>query len=125
MVSPRCLKVGEEVRRVLADILQQGIFHMPGLDAYFVTVTEVRMSSDLRLAKVFIFPLGFAYSETVMVIKLLDMEKPFLRRKLGQKIHLKFIPELTFRADKTFDTSSKIDSLLGTKKVRKDVERDR
>lgn len=115
--------MGEEVRRVLADIFQQGIFHTHGLDAYIITVTEVRMSPDLRLAKAFVVPLGVG-CDVKTLLTLLKAEKPFLRRQLGQKMHLKFTPELVFIEDKSFDAAASIEGLIGAVRVDQDLVSD-
>lgn len=107
---------------MLAELFQQGIFHTPGLEAYMITVTEVRMSPDLRLAKAFIVPLGGGDMKALLA--LLKAEKSFLRRQIGQKMHLKFTPELAFREDKSFDTASSIEGLIDSERVRQDLTSD-
>ncbi|MEM7124122.1 MAG: 30S ribosome-binding factor RbfA [Pseudomonadota bacterium] len=106
----RQLRVGEEIRHVLAEIIARGELRDPALSGRPITVTEVRMSRDLRYATVFVLPLGG--EETDEVIAGLDRAKPFLRSQIGRQVRLRFTPDLTFRADRGYEYAARIDQLL-------------
>ena len=108
--SQRQLRVGEELRHALAGILGRGEMRDPGLEDVPITVTEVRMSPDLRNATVFITPLGGG--EVQAVIEALNRARPFLRRRVAQAVRLKYVPDLAFRADQSFDEAERIAALL-------------
>lgn len=99
--SQRCLKVGEEIRRLLSTIFQTYFFEDAALRSGSVTVTEVQMSPDLKHAKVFFLPLGGASKKEMLGG--LRTEAPKIRHLLGQKIRLRHVPALDFRIDETFD----------------------
>jgi ribosome-binding factor A len=99
--SQRCLKVGEEIRRLLASVFQHYFFEDPSLSGGSVTVTEVQMSPDLKHAKVFFLPLGGACQKEMLGA--LRQEAPKIRHLLGKKIRLRHVPALDFRIDETFD----------------------
>jgi len=121
-LSQRQLRVGEMVRHVLAGILVRGDIHDDDLAKYVVTVPEVRMSPDLRLATVFVTPLGGEGAK--LVVKSLARNKRFIRGCLAQEINLKYVPDLRFLYDDTFDEVSRIDKLMRTSKVQRDLEND-
>ena len=121
--SQRQLRVGEELRHALAWILERGEVRDPDLKGVSVTVTEVRVSPDLRKATVFVFPLGGG--ETEAVVTGLTRARPFLRRHVANAVRLKFVPDITFRADTSFDEASRIDTLLRDPAVARDLEEDR
>lgn len=108
--SQRQLRVGEEVRHALARVLERGNIRDPGLAGVSVTVTEVRVSPDLRNATAFVVPLGGG--ETEPVLAALNRARPYLRRAIGQAVKLRSVPDLKFEADASFDTAARIDSLL-------------
>ena len=108
--SQRQLRVGEELRHALAGVLGRGEMRDPGLEDVPITVTEVRMSPDLRNATVFITPLGGG--EVQAVIEALNRARPFLRRRVAQAVRLKYVPDLAFRADQSFDEAERIAALL-------------
>ena len=108
--SQRQLRVGEELRHALAGVLGRGEMRDPGLEDVPITVTEVRMSPDLRNATVFITPLGGG--EVQAVIEALIRARPFLRRRVAQVVRLKYVPDLAFRADQSFDEAERIAALL-------------
>jgi len=118
--SPRVLKVGEEMKRVLSLYFQQGEFHNAALSTYIVVVAEVRMSSDLKVAKVYVTTLGAAPGADFF--KLLNHEKTFVRRYVAGQMHLKYVPELIFKDDTVVRQSSHIDALLHLPNVRRDLE---
>ncbi len=118
--SQRQLRVGELVRHALADILSQGVVHDEVLERHVITVPEVRMSPDLRLATIYVMPLGgFDRDE---VLRALDAHKKFLRGEIAHRINLKFAPDVRFRIDDTFDEAARIDELLKRPEVRRDLD---
>ena len=117
--SQRQLRVGELVRRTLSDVLMRGDVHDPDLSGVSVTVGEVRMSPDLRIATVFVLPLGGA--NTQMVIKALARSAHELRRAVNKAVKLKFSPELRFLADESFDRMDETREMLGRDRVRRDL----
>ncbi len=117
--SQRMLRVGEVVRHVMADIISRGVIDDPVLESHVVTVPEVRMSPDLKLATVYVMPLGGRDIEPVVAA--LDRHRKLLRSELAQKVNLRFAPEVRFRADESFEKSSRIDRLLETPEVRRDL----
>jgi len=117
--SQRQLRVGEELRHALAWILERGDIRDPGLGGAAVTVTEVRISPDLRNATAFVMPLGGA--DIPNVVEALNRAAPFVRRQVGKAVKLKRLPNLTFTADTTFDEAGRIDDLLKTPDVARDL----
>jgi ribosome-binding factor A len=120
--SQRQLRVGEQVRHALADILAQGIVHDADLEGHIITVPEVRMSPDLKLATIYVMPLGGR--DTELIITALDRNKKFLRGEVARRVNLKFAPDLRFRVDERFDEAERIEKLLRTPAVQKDLEQD-
>ncbi len=118
--TQRQLRVGELLRHVLVDILGRGELRDPDLVGASVTVTEVRISPDLRNAAVFVMPLGG--SRTEEVVAALGRATPYLRRMIGQSVTMKYNPALRFMADHTFDEGSKIEGILRSPKVSRDLE---
>ena len=118
--SQRQLRVGELVRHAVSEILTQGNFHDPILGSQAITVPEVRMSPDLRNATVFVMPLGGGDAKTV--IDALTRNSKYLRGQLAQKMSQKFTPALTFTEDKSFDTYGRIDELLRSPRVARDLD---
>jgi len=120
--SVRLLKVGERVRHILSELLARGEAHDDVLRAHNIAVTEVRMSPDLRNAKVYVKPL-LGEDEDV-VVKALKTNTAFFQREVAQRLGLKFAPKLQFRADESFDEASRIESLLDDPRVRRDLDED-
>ena len=118
--SVRLLKVGERVRHILSELLARGEAHDEVLRAHTIAVTEVRMSPDLRNAKVYVKPL-LGEDEDV-VVKALRTNTAFFQREVAQRLGLKFAPKLQFRPDESFDEASRIESLLDDPKVRRDLD---
>ena len=108
--SQRQLRVGELVRHAVSQVLERGEVHDPEIAGKSITVTEVRMSPDLKLATAYVMPLGG--KDDVGVVEALGRVAPFLRRRIGGFVALKFLPKLRFVADETFDHASRIDALL-------------
>ncbi len=120
--SQRQLRVGELIRHKLAEMLSRGDIHDDVLASHVVTVPEVRVSPDLKLATVYIIPLGG--SDTEQVLEALNRRKKYIRTEIAHAVNLKFAPEIRFRRDETFDEASRIDQLLSDPKVRQDVDKD-
>ena len=118
--SQRQLRAGELVRHALADVLRHETLSEPALQGAPITVTEVRMSPDLRHAVCFVEPLGGVHAPEV--VEALNRSARFLRGRLGHAIELKFTPDLKFVHDETFDAAAAIDRLLANPRVRRDVE---
>ncbi len=120
--SVRTLRVGEQVRHVLSDILARGDVHDELLDTHPVSVTEVRMSPDLRHATVFVKPLLGANEEAV--IKALRTNTAYLQREVAARVQQKYAAKLKFLADESFDEGTHIDTLLRAPKVAQDLAED-
>jgi len=120
--SQRQLRVGELIRHKLAEMLARGDIHDEVLAAHVVTVPEVRLSPDLKLATAYVMPLGGEDIEPV--IEALNRHKRFIRGEVAHAVNLKFAPDIRFRRDETFEEASRIDALLASPKVRQDVEKD-
>jgi len=118
-LSVRVLKVGERVRHILSELLARGEAHDLVLSAANIAVTEVRMSPDLRNAKVFVKPL--LGEEEAVILKALQVNTAFFQREVAKRLGLKFAPKLQFRADESFDEASRIDQLLDDPKVKRDL----
>jgi len=120
--SVRLLRVGEQVRHVLADILMRGEVHDDLLANHPVSVTEVRMSPDLRHATVFVKPLLGA--DEAQVLKALRTNTAFLQRSVASRVNTKYAAKLKFLADESFDEGSHIDAILRSPSVSRDLGRD-
>jgi ribosome-binding factor A len=120
--SQRQLRVGELVRHALADLLARGDVHDPVIEGHLITVPEVRMSPDLRLATVYVMPLAGRDTEQVMAA--LERNKKFLRGEVSHAVNLKFAPDLRFHIDDRFDEAERIDKLLRSPQVARDLEKD-
>ena len=120
--SQRQLRVGELVRHKLAEMLSRGDIHDDVLASHVVTVPEVRLSPDLKLATVYIISLGGTNTE--QVLDALNRHKKYIRGEIAHAVNLKFSPELRFRRDETFDEASRIDELLSNPQVHHDVDKD-
>jgi ribosome-binding factor A len=120
--SQRVLRVGELIRHALADMLTRGEVHDPTLEGHMITVPEVRMSPDLKLATVYVMPLGGRDGKDV--IAALDRNKRFLRGEIAHRVNLKFAPDLRFRMDDRFDEAARIDKLLASPAVARDLRKE-
>lgn len=118
--SVRTLRVGEQVRHVLSEILQRGDVHDDTLASHLVSITEVRMSPDLRHATVFVKPL-LGKDEDV-VLKALRTNTAFLQREVARRVNMKYAAKLKFIADESFDEGSHIDALLRAPGVARDLD---
>ena len=117
--SQRTLRVGELIRHALADMFSRGEVHDPVLEGHMITVPEVRMAPDLRLATVYVMPLGGRDAE--QVIAALERNKKFLRGEIAHRVNLKFAPDIRFRIDERFDEAERIAKLLATPAVKRDL----
>jgi ribosome-binding factor A len=119
--SQRQLRVGEELRHALAHILERGEVHDPGLAGVSVTVTEVRVSPDLRNATAFIMPLGGGDDADADAVEALTRAKGFIRRRLAEMVRLRVTPAFSFRLDGSFDEAGHIEDLLRRPEVARDL----
>lgn len=119
--SQRQLRVGELIRHKLAEMLARGEIYDDLLASHVVTITEVRMSPDLRLATAYVMPLGG--KDTKIVLEALTRHSKFIRSEIAHAVDLRVAPEVRFREDETFEEVSRIDRLLHSEKVRRDVEK--
>lgn len=118
--SQRQQRVGELVRHALAEVLSRGDIQDPVLAGHVITVPEVRMSPDLRLATAYVMPLGG--QDERPVLDALERNRKALRTEVAHRLsNLRYAPELRFRRDETFDEMARIDALLRSDKVRRDV----
>jgi|SRR5690625_3004448 len=120
--SQRQLRVGELIRRTLADLLLRGDLHDPDLAGASITVGEVRTSPDLRVATVFVLPLGGHDAERILAA--LNRARSEIRRNLAREIRLKFSPDLRFVLDETFDQMDRTREMLSDERVQRDLDRD-
>ncbi|WP_262692184.1 30S ribosome-binding factor RbfA [Kordiimonas aestuarii] len=120
--SLRLLRVGENVRHAISAILQRGDVQDPDIAGTSVTVSEVRVSPDLRNATVFVMPLGG--DPKGVVTKALNKNAAFLRGEMSKVVHMKYMPRLKFIIDESFDEASHIDLLLRDPRVQRDLDHD-
>ena len=118
--SQRQQRVAELVRHALAEVLSRGDIQDPVLASHVVTVPEVRMSPDLRLATAYVMPLGGRDEKPVL--QALARHRKVLRQEVARRVNLKFAPDLRFMRDETFDEASRVDALLRSEKVRRDLQ---
>lgn len=118
--TQRQLRVGELVRHCISDLLSRREIHDDALERSIVTIPEVRMSNDLRIATVYVMPLGGGDEE--LIIKALAANQKFIRGVVARAVNLKFAPDLRFVKDKSFDEGMRMDALLDSEQVRRDIE---
>jgi ribosome-binding factor A len=118
--SQRQLRVGELVRHAMAELLTRGDVHDPVIETHLITVPEVRMTADLRLATIYIMPLAGRDADKVLAA--LEHNKKYLRGEIAQRINLKFAPDLRFRVDDRFAEAERIDKLLRSPAVKRDLD---
>ncbi len=119
--SQRQLRVGELIRHRIAEMLARGEIHDDTLATHVITVPEVRLSNDLKLATIFIMPLGG--EDVKPVLEALEKHRKYVRGEVAKSINLKFAPDIRFRFDETFDEATRIDRLLDSPKVRQDTSK--
>jgi ribosome-binding factor A len=119
--SQRMLRIGEMVRHKLSELLIRSEIHDDVLASHVVSISEVRISTDLKLATAYVLPLGG--KDTAAVLAALEKHKKFIRAEIAQTLDLRYAPDIRFREDETFDEVSRIDRLLYSEKVRRDVEK--
>ena len=120
--SQRQLRVGEELRHLLAELLRPGELRDPALREATVTVTEVRLSPDLRNATAFVMPLGG--QDEPRLLAAMRRAAPWFRARVGEKAQLRYAPEIRFEIDRTFDEADRIGSLLRRPDVARDLKDD-
>ena len=118
--SQRQLRVGEMLRHALSDILREREIRDPDLEGVSVTVTQVKPSPDMRHATAFVQPLGGENAE--VIVEALNRHRSFLRGELGHSIELKFTPELRFVEDTSFAEAQRIERILHSEKVARDLK---
>jgi ribosome-binding factor A len=117
--SQRQLRVGELVRHSLAEMLTRGEVHDPVLESHMITIPEVRMSPDLKLATVYVMPMGGRDAQAV--IDAFERNKKFLRGEVAHRVNLKFAPDIRFRIDERFEEAERIEKLLHSPEVARDL----
>ena len=121
--SQRQLRVGELIRHELAEMLSRGDIHDPVIEGHMITVPEVRVTPDLRLATIYVMPLGGRDLEAV--IEALERNKRYVRGVIAQRVNLKFAPEIRFHIDERFEEAERIEKLLRTPAVQRDLGGDK
>ena len=119
--SLRVLRVGELIRHKLAEMLMRGEIHDDVLASHVMTMPEVRMSPDLRLATAYVMPLGGKDAEPVL--DALERNNRYIRGEIAETVNLRFAPEIRFRVDKSFEEVNRIEQLLASAKVRQDLDK--
>jgi len=117
--SQRMLRVAELIRHAMAELLSRGEINDPDLEGLVVTVPSVKMSPDLKLASIFVMPMGGRGRDTIVTT--LERHKKYLRGEIAQRVNLKFAPEIRFRVDESFENADRIDALLHSPKVAQDL----
>jgi len=117
--SQRQLRIGEVIRHALAEMLARGDIHDDVLARHVVTVPEVRLSSDLKLATCFIMPLGGGDAKPVL--KALNDHKRYIRGEIAHRVNLKYAPDIRFLQDESFAEAERVDAILYSDKVRQDI----
>ena len=116
------LRVGELVRHALASVFARGEVEDPALIGAVITVPEVRMTPDLKLANAYVMPLGG--ERAAEIVDALNRHRKFIRGRIAPELELKFAPEVRFFVDDTFDEFGRIDALLRTERVQRDLYKD-
>ncbi len=118
--SQRALRAGEVIRHAVAEIFSRGEVHDPVIESHLITVPEVRMSPDLRLATIYVMPLG-GHDEK-QVLAALERNKRYLRGEIAHRVKMKFAPDIRFRIDERFDEAERIEELLRSPEVKRDLD---
>ena len=119
--SQRQLRAGELVRHAMAEILVRGDVHDPVIETHLITIPEVRMTGDLRLATIYVMPLGG--HDTAKVLEALERNKRYLRGEIARRVNLKFAPDIRFRIDERFAEATRIEKLLRSPSVSRDLHK--
>ncbi len=119
--TQRMLRVGEQIRHVLAELLSRGEIHDEVIASHVITIPQVRMSPDLRMATAYVMPLGG--EDIPEVIAALNRHARFIRGHVAGRLSLQFSPEVRFRHDETFSEVMRIEQLLASPKVRQDTDK--
>ncbi|MGO9007543.1 MAG: 30S ribosome-binding factor RbfA [Beijerinckiaceae bacterium] len=119
--SQRMLRIAELIRHTMSDLLTRGTINDPLLEGRVISVPDVRMSPDLKLATIYILPLGG--KDMNEVVAALDQHRKFLRGEIAKRINLKFAPDIRFKADQSFEYGTKIDALFNEPKVTQDLQK--
>ena len=119
--TQRMLRVGELIRHRIVELLARGELHDAVLASHVITIPEVRLSPDLKLATVYVMPLGG--NDVKPVVEALARNKKYLRAAVAAALNLRYAPDLRFKEDKTFEEATRIDRLLDSPKVRQDIEK--
>lgn len=121
--SQRMLRVGEQVRAAITQVLQRGEVRDPLVEKTVISISEVRMSPDLKIATAYVTPLGVA--DHAAIIEALNKHAKFIRGRLGPQLRqMKYMPDIRFRDDTSFDNYQKIDALLRSPEVSRDLDPD-
>ncbi|MGC2043306.1 MAG: 30S ribosome-binding factor RbfA [Pseudolabrys sp.] len=120
--SQRQLRVGELVRHALADMLTRGDVHDSVIEAHMITIPEVRVTADLRLATIYLIPMGGRDAEEVVAA--FERHKKYLRAEIAHRINLKFAPDIRFRVDDRLAEAERIERLLSSPDVKRDLKPD-
>jgi ribosome-binding factor A len=120
--SQRMLRVGELVRHALAAMFARGEVEDEALRGAVITVPEVRMTPDLKLANAYVMPLGGVHAEEIVAA--LNRHRKFIRGRVAPQINMKYAPEVRFFVDDTFDEAGRIDELLRSERVQRDLDGD-
>lgn len=120
--SQRMLRVGELVRHALSSVFARGEVEDPALSGAVITVPEVRMTPDLKLANAYVMPLGG--ERAAEIVEALNRHRRFIRGRIAPELELKFAPEVKFFVDTTFDEFGRIDALLRSERVQRDLHKD-
>jgi ribosome-binding factor A len=118
--SQRQFRVGELVRHAMAEVLTRGDVHDPVIEGHVITVPEVRMSPDLRLATIYVMPLGGRDLDEVLAA--FERNKKYLRGEIARRVNLKFAPDVRFQIDERFAEAERIEKILRTPQVQRDLD---
>lgn len=119
--SQRMLRIGELIRHKLSELLSRGEIHDDVLASHVITIPEVRLSPDLKLATVYVMPLGG--NDVKRVIEALTRNKKYIRAEVAHTLNLRYAPDLRFREDETFEEATRIDRLLDSERVQRDIKK--
>jgi ribosome-binding factor A len=119
--SQRQLRVGELIRHAMAEMLARGDIHDPVIEGHMITVPEVRLSPDLKLATIYVMSLGGKDAKDVVTA--LERNKKYLRGEIAHRVNLKFAPDIRFRVDERFGEAERIEKILRTPEVQRDLGR--